>query len=48
MEKYQYCESKDGETTYVETDCWYLLNLPVCKPNVAVIKKERENFLKKN
>mgnify|MGYP006445957803 FL=1 len=47
MEKYQYCESKDGETTYVETDCWYLLNLPVCKSNVAVIKKERENFFKK-
>ena len=47
MEKYQYCESKDAETTYVETDCWYLLDLPVCKPNVAVIKKARENFFKK-
>ena len=47
MEKYQYCESKDGGTTYVETDCWYLLDLPVCKPNVAVIKKERENFFEK-
>ncbi len=47
MEKYQYCESKAGGTTYAETDCWYLLDLPVCKPNVAVIKKERENFFKK-
>ena len=47
MEKYQYCESKDVGTTYVETDCWYLLDLPVCKPNVAVIKKERENFFEK-
>jgi len=47
MKKYQYSESKDGETTYVETDCWYLLDLPVCKPNVSVIKKERENFFEK-
>ena len=44
MEKYQYCESKDGETTYVDTDCWYLLDLPVCKPDVAAIKKDREKF----
>jgi|LWDU01.1.fsa_nt_gi hypothetical protein len=47
MEKYQYCESKAGGTTYAETDCWYLLDLPVCKPDVAVIKKDRENFFKK-
>ena len=47
MEKYQYCESKYGETTYVETDCWYLLELPICKQDIAVIKKERENFFKK-
>ena len=47
MEKYQYSESRHGGTTYVETDCWYLLDLPVCKPNVSVIKKERENFFEK-
>ena len=47
MKKYQYSESKDGETTHVETDCWYLLELPICKQDVAVIKKERENFFKK-
>jgi len=47
MKKYQYSESKDGETTHVETDCWYLLELPICKQDIAVIKKERENFFKK-
>ena len=47
MEKYRYCECKDGETTYADTDCWYLLDLPVCKPDVAAIKKDRENFFKK-
>ena len=47
MEKYQYSESRHGGTTYVETDCWYLLDLPVCKPNISVIKKERENFFEK-
>ena len=47
MEKYQYSESRHGGTTYVETDCWYLLDLPVCKPNAAVIKKDRENFFEK-
>ena len=26
MEKYQYCESKNGEITTVDTDCWYLLD----------------------
>ncbi len=46
MEKYLYCESKDGETTYVDTDCWYLLDLPVCKPDVAAIKKDREKFFR--
>ena len=47
MKKYQYSESKDGETTHVETDCWYLLELPICKQDIAIIKKERENFFKK-
>ena len=47
MKKYQYSESKDGETTHVETDCWYLLELPVCKQDVAVIQNERESFFKK-
>ena len=47
MEKYQYSESRHGGTTYVETDCWYLLDLPVCKSNVSLIKKERENFFEK-
>ena len=46
MEKYQYCESKDGETTYVDTDCWYLLDLPVCKPDVVAIKKGRKKFFR--
>ena len=41
---YQYCESKDGEITYADTDCWYLLDLPMCKPDVAAIKKDREKF----
>ncbi len=44
MDDYQYCESKDGEITYADTDCWYLLDLPVCKPDVAAIKKDREKF----
>ena len=46
MNDYQYCESKDGEITYADTDCWYLLDLPVCKSDVAAIKKEREKFFK--
>ena len=41
---YQYCVGKDGETKIFDTDCWYLLDLPVCKPDVAAIKKDREKF----
>ena len=33
MQKYQYSESRHGGTTYVETDCWYLLDLPNSKNN---------------
>ena len=46
MDDYQYCESKDGEITYADTDCWYLLDLPMCKPDVAAIKKDREKFFR--
>ena len=46
MDDYQYCESKDGEITYADTDCWYLLDLPMCKPDVAAIKKDRKKFFR--
>ena len=45
-DNYQYCESKDGEMTTVDTDRWYLLDLPVCNRDVAAIKKDRQKFFK--
>ena len=41
---YQYCESKDGERKIVDTDRWYLLELPVWE---SVIGLTREEFFEK-
>ncbi len=41
---YQYCESKDGERKIVDTDRWYLLELPVWE---SVVGLTREEFFEK-